>query len=127
MLLRVASWLNNFMQNFLERLDDLADIKTENSLARLLERVAFVFMVLMFVSAPHSIAATQISWLTGMFLWVIRLFIKPRPRLVRTPLDIALWTFLGWSVITSLFSYAPDISIDRLRGTLLFLIFLLRC
>ncbi len=112
-----------FMQNYLEKLDGLADITTENTLARLLERAAFVLMILMFVSAPHSIAATQISWLTGMFLWVVRLFIKPRPRLVRTPLDIALWAFLGWSVITSIFSFAPDISIDRLRGTLLFLIF----
>src|SRR6185295_17222149 len=77
----------------------------------------------MVVSAPHSIAATQIAWLTGMFLWVIRLFIKPRPRLFRTPLDIALWAFFGWSVITSIFSYNPAVSLDRLRGTALFLIF----
>ncbi len=111
------------MQNYLEKLDRLADITTKNNLARLLERTTFVFMILMFVSAPHSIAATQISWLTGMFIWVVRLFLKPRPRLVRTPLDIALWAFLGWSVVTSIFSFAPDISIDRLRGTLLFLIF----
>nr|MBA4185339.1 hypothetical protein [Acidobacteriota bacterium] len=60
------------MQNFLEKLDDLADIKNENALARMLERVAFIFMILMFVSAPHSIAATQIAWLTGMFAWFIR-------------------------------------------------------
>ncbi|MGI8787919.1 MAG: O-antigen ligase family protein [Pyrinomonadaceae bacterium] len=111
------------MKNFLERFDSLADIKTENIFARWLERASFVFIILMFVSEPHSIAATQIAWLTGMFLWVVRLFLKLRPRLVRTPLDVALWAFFGWSVITSIFSYAPDISIDRLRGTLLFLIF----
>ncbi len=111
------------MPNLLEKFDALADIKTENSFLRLLERVVFVFLVLMFVFAPHSIAATQIAWLVGMFLWLIRMFLKPRPRFVRTPLDWALWTFLGWSIVTSIFSYAPDISIDRLRGTLLFLIF----
>ncbi|HSK72036.1 MAG TPA: O-antigen ligase family protein, partial [Pyrinomonadaceae bacterium] len=68
-------------------------------------------------------AATQTAWLTGMFLWGILFFIKPRPRLVRTPLDIALWAFFGWSVISSVFSYAPLISLDKLRNVALFLIF----
>ena len=111
------------MQNFLEKLDDLADIKNENALARMLERVAFIFMILMFVSAPHSIAATQIAWLTGMFAWFIRLFLKPRPRLVRTLLDVPLWIFFGWSVLSSVFSYDPLTSLDKLRNVALFLIF----
>jgi hypothetical protein len=111
------------MPDFLKKLDDFAGIETENNFARWLERVAFIFLVLMVLSAPHSIAATQISWLTGMFVWVIRLFIKPRPKLIRTSLDIALWAFFGWSVVSSIFSYVPDISIDRLRNVLLFLIF----
>lgn len=111
------------MENFLKKLDSLASIETENKTAKLLERVSFIFLVLMVVSAPHSIAATQISWLTGMFLWVIRLFIKPRPKLIRTPLDFALWAFLGWSFVSSVFSYDPATSLDRLRNVLLFLIF----
>ncbi|CAN5833921.1 hypothetical protein BH24ACI1_BH24ACI1_21690 [soil metagenome] len=111
------------MHNFLEKLDDLADIKTENALARMLERVAFIFMILMFVSAPHSIAATQIAWLTGMFAWFIRLFLKPRPRLVRTLLDVPLWIFFSWSVLSSVFSYDPLTSLDKLRNVALFLIF----
>jgi len=111
------------MQKFLEWLDKIAGIETENSFPKLLERVVFIFLILTILSAPHSIAATQIAWLTGMFIWVIHLFIAPRPRLVRTSLDIALWAFLGWSVVSSVFSYAPDISVDRLRNVLLFLIF----
>ena len=111
------------MQKFLEKLDDLADIKNEKALARMLERVAFIFMILMFVSAPHSIAATQIAWLTGMFAWFIRLFLKPRPRLVRTLLDVPLWIFFGWSVLSSVFSYDPLTSLDKLRNVALFLIF----
>jgi hypothetical protein len=47
------------MDGFLAKLDSLAAIETENKTARLLERVAFVFLVLMTVSLPHSIAATQ--------------------------------------------------------------------
>jgi O-antigen ligase len=88
-----------------------------------MERAAFVFMILMFVCAPHSIAATQIAWLTGMFIWAVRMFFKPRPPLVRTPLDVALWVFFAWSIITSIFSYDPLTSLDKLRNVALFLIF----
>lgn len=111
------------MRKFLDLLDRIAGTNHENKTALWLERIAFVFLILMVLSAPHSIAATQTAWLCGMLAWVIRLFVKPRPRLVRAPLDIALWAFFGWTVISSCFSYAPDISIDKLRGAGLFLIF----
>lgn len=111
------------MPQILKKLDDLAAVETENKFAKLLERVAFVFMILMFVFAPHSIAATQIAWLSGMTAWFVRLFLKPRPRLVRTPLDIPLWIFFAWSVVTSIFSYDPPTSLDKLRNVALFLIF----
>ena len=111
------------MQSLLKQLDELTGVETENNFAKWLERIAFIFLTLMVLSAPHSIAATQITWLSGMLAWTIRLFIKPRPKLVRTPLDVALWAFFGWSVISAIFSYAPDISIDKLRNVALFLIF----
>jgi hypothetical protein len=111
------------MRNFLEKLDRLAAIEVENNFIRWMERAAFVFMILMFVCAPHSIAATQIAWLTGMFIWAVRMFFKPRPPLVRTPLDVALWVFFAWSIITSIFSYDPLTSLDKLRNVALFLIF----
>jgi O-antigen ligase len=111
------------MQKFFRRLDEIAQINQENKLAGWLERIAFVFLVLMVLAAPHSIAATQTAWLLGMTAQIARLFIKPRPRLVRTPLDAALWAFFFWSLLTSIFSYAPDISLDKMRGVALFLIF----
>jgi O-antigen ligase len=111
------------MQNFLNRLDEIAQVNSENKGAARLERIAFVFLALMVLSAPHSIAATQTAWILGMLAWTIRLFVKPRPNLTRTPLDFALWAFFGWSVVSSIFSYAPDISLDKLRGVALFLIF----
>ena len=111
------------MRKFLDWLDEIAETNQENVFAKWLERTAFFFLILMVLSAPHSIAATQTAWLIGMFAWLIRLFIKPRPKLFRTKLDLPLWLFFGWSVITSLTSYASDISIDKLRGVALFLIF----
>jgi hypothetical protein len=53
----------------------------------------------------------------------VRLFIRPRPQLVRTPLDVPLWIFFGWSIVSSIFSYDPPTSFDRLRNVALFLIF----
>ncbi len=110
------------MQGLLKKLDDLAGIETGNVSTRRLERVAFVFLILMIISAPHSIAATQTAWITGMFAWVVRLFCRPRIKLKFGALDFALWGFFGWSVISSVMSYEPATSIDRLRGTALFLI-----
>ena len=111
------------IKDYLQKFDDVAGIETDGFILRWLERAIFFFLVLMVVSAPHSIAATQIAWLTGMFLWLARLAFKPRPKLFRTPMDIVLWGFFIWSAITSFFSYDPATSIDRLRGTALFLIF----
>ena len=111
------------MQSLLERFDHIAGIETEKSSLRWLERIAFFFLFLMILSAPHSIAATQIAWLTGMLAWTIRLFIKPRPKLVRTPLDAALWGLFLWTLLSSVCSYAPDISLDKMRNAALFLIF----
>jgi O-Antigen ligase len=112
------------MKKLLEQIDESANIETTHFGAKLLERTAFICLILMTLFAPHSIALTQTFWLTGMLAWAIRLVIKPRPKLVKSSkLDIALWAFFGWTVISSVFSYAPDISIDKLRGAALFLIF----
>lgn len=111
------------MKKIFSWLDDIAQINQENAIAGWLERTAFIFLILLVLSAPHSIAATQISWLCGMLAWFIRLFIKPRPQFVKTPLNLALLAFGLWSVVTSIFSYAPDISLDKLRGVGLLFIF----
>ncbi len=113
------------MQNVLVKFDELADIKSERNLIVWLDRTAFALLILMFVAAPHSIAATNICWLTGMFVWFVRwLFLKPRAALVRTPLDVPLWAFCIWSLVSSIFSYDPLTSLDKFRlGATLFLIF----
>lgn len=111
------------MENIFTQLDSIAGIETEKSLALWLERTAFVFLVLMTLSAPHSIAATQTAWLLGMIFWIARFFIKPRPKFIKTALFYPFLLFFLWSTVTCIFSYAPDISVDRLRNVSLFLIF----
>lgn len=117
------------MQGIFERLDALAGIESENRMIVWLDRTVFVFLILTAVSAPHSIAATQIAWLTGMFVWFLSYVLRRRLNepcnRARAPrsLHIALWLFFLWSALTSFTSYAPDISIDKLRGAAVFLIF----
>ena len=116
------------MQTYLKRFDQLAGVRPGSEALVWLERIAFAFLVLMVLSAPHSIAATQIAWLTGMLAWMISAVLRsgsvdpPRATHPRA-LSIALLTFVAWSVLTALTSYAPHISINKLRGVGVFLIF----
>lgn len=112
------------MENFFRWLDDLAETEHANRWAVWLRRAAFVFLLLMTVSLPHSIAATQISWIIGTLLWLASSAFKPRPPLVSGKLEAALWIFFGWTALTAFTSFAPDISIDKLRGAAVFLIFI---
>lgn len=115
----------------LNKIDELHDIKTDSFLIKSLERTTFICLILMTLSAPISIAATQTTWLLGMLTWIISLILKINRKEINfgsifnnfTKLDILLWLFFAWSVVSSIFSYAPDISINKLRGVSLFLIF----
>ncbi len=111
------------MENFFTKLDLIAGIETENKTAAWLERLAFIFLFLMIISAPHSIAGTQIALVLGILFWVARFFVKPHPKFIKTALFIPLLAFFGWSVLTAVFSYAPDISLDKLRNVSLLIIF----
>jgi hypothetical protein len=111
------------MARFFEPLDSLAGIESPRFLASWLERIAFVFLLLMVLTAPHSIAASQSSWLIGLLATVIRFTIKPRPVLRLSALHIALIVMFLWAAVSSVFSYEPAISLDKLRGVGLFMVF----
>jgi hypothetical protein len=76
----------------------------------------------MAAAAPHSIAATQIAWSCGLLLWAVRYVLRPRRRLYRTPVDYALLGFFILTLVSSLASYDPEISIGKLRAASLFTI-----
>ena len=79
-------------------------------------------MVLFVIAAPNSIAATQTAWLMGMLFWVVRLFVWPRPKLDRTPIDYPMFLFFVLTGLSSFLSYEPSVSIGKLRAASLFLI-----
>lgn len=116
------------MKRILERLDMIAEVTQHSLSAKWLERAAFLSILLMALSAPHSIAATQTAWLVGLVCWAARMFIKPRPAFRFRWIDAALLSFVGWTILSSFLSYEPAISLDKLRGVGLFLIlYLVTC
>ena len=111
------------MTRFIERFDRLVGIDGEPFAAGWLDRLAFVFLFLMVGTAPHSIAASQSAWILGMLFTAARLTLKPRVEFRRRPLHFALIAIFLWAVISSLFSYEPTVSLDKLRGVSLLLVF----
>lgn len=93
-----------------------------SSLSVWLDRIILFWLFVLAVAAPHSIAATQTAWACGLLAWALRLLVRPRPRLYRTPLDYALLGFFILTMISSLASYDADVSIGKLRGASLFTI-----
>jgi hypothetical protein len=110
------------MRDLLAKFDSTFGLDGDSGWALRLDRAAVLFAMLMVAFAPHSIAATQSAWLIGMSIYIVRLLIFPREFRGISRLDIALFSLTAWSVVSAAFSYAPDISLGRLKPTLLFLI-----
>jgi O-antigen ligase len=92
------------------------------ALARGLERLVTGCLFAFAVSAPHSIAAAEGVWVLGLLAWAARFALRPRPALRRTPVDYALLGFFVLTIVSSVFSYEPDISVGKLRAASLFTI-----
>ncbi|HEX8338887.1 MAG TPA: hypothetical protein VF621_19360, partial [Pyrinomonadaceae bacterium] len=90
------------------------------SFALWLERGTVACLFLYAAAAPHSIAGTQTAWLLAMLGWVLRLCVRPRPALFRTPVDAWLLGFFVLTFLTALTSYNPEVSVGKLRAASLF-------
>jgi O-antigen ligase len=87
-----------------------------------IERALAASLFLLAFCAPHSIAGTQIAWGIGLLSWLVRLTLRPRPPLHRTPVDYVLLGFFILTFLSALASYDPDVSIGKLRAASLFTI-----
>ncbi len=95
--------------------------------AKLLYAAIVGCLFLFAFAAPHSIAGAQTAWLAGMFFWVVRFIVRPRPKLYRTPVDYILLAFFIVTGLAAFFSYEPMVSIGKLRAASLFTIIYLVC
>ncbi|HSS22737.1 MAG TPA: O-antigen ligase family protein [Pyrinomonadaceae bacterium] len=90
--------------------------------AKVLDAGIIAFLFIFAFAAPNSIAATQTAWLVGLVLWLVRLVIRPRPKVFRTPIDYLLLGFFLLTIVSSILSYEPMVSIGKLRAASLFTI-----
>ncbi len=110
---------------------DAGHASTNSSAAlRLAEATAFGGLLLYAVFAPHSIAGAWIALSISILGWLARtLFMRGanlrRANFRRTPLDLPLWLFYAWSILSALFSAEPRISLLKLISVSGFLIFYL--
>ena len=110
-------------QKFLETFDSFFPVREEsqtNNQAIWLDRLIYFFILVTALAAPISIAATNVGWLSGLFFWFIRAFVRPHPRLFKTSVDLPIFGLFAWSLLSCIFSYAPDLSFDRFRVLTLF-------
>ncbi len=70
-------------------------------------------LLLLVFASPLSIAGTQIAWSFALLFWLLRLIVY-RPRWRHEKVEIAMFVFLGLTVVSSVFSYEPVISIRKL-------------
>ena len=87
-----------------------------------LDRAIIFWLFLFALFAPHSIALAQSAWGGALLTSGARFLFRPRPRIRRTPVDYALLVFLALTLISSILSYDPNVSIGKLRQASLFTI-----
>src|SRR5215218_7804725 len=77
------------------------------------------------LAAPHSIAVSWVGLSFAVLGWLARTLATRRPGLRRTPLDLPLWLFFGWTVLSCFLSEEPRVSVPKLINVSTLLMFYL--
>ncbi len=89
-------------------------------------RVALFGLVVYAMAAPHSIAGAWIGLSFAVLGWLLGARPQaPTRALSRTPLDLPLWLFFGWTVLSSILSFEPRMSLPKLVNASTFPVFYL--
>ena len=72
-------------------------------------------ILLLALAAPLSIAATQTAWALALLFWLLRL-VYVRPSFARDGISIVVLVFVGLTLISSIFSYEPEVSLRKMVG-----------
>src|SRR5437868_5663809 len=91
----------------------MSDTEKSARLKGYLDTAIKVCLLLLAFAAPLSIAGTQIAWSFALLFWLLRLIVY-RPRFRREKIEIAMFVFLGLTVLSSALSYEPVISLRKL-------------
>lgn len=72
-------------------------------------------LFLLAFAAPLSIAATQTAWSLALLFWIFRAVLV-RPRVKAASMDLAVLAFVGLTIVSSFFSYEPEVSLRKLAS-----------
>jgi O-antigen ligase len=92
---------------------------------RVAERLALAGFVVYAVAAPHSIAGSWMGLSAAVLAWLVRFVVTRRANVRRTPLDLPLWLFFGWTILSCALSEEPRLSLPKLVNVATFLMFYL--
>ena len=101
---------------------------TENGrsrVERIMEALALIGFTVYALSAPHSIAGSWMGISIAVTAWLLRALATRRTGLRRTPLDLPLWLFFAWTIVSCIFSAEPRISLPKIINAATFLMFYL--
>lgn len=91
--------------------------------ASLGQGISILGLVLYAVFAPHSIAGAEIALgITGLG-WLLRTLATGSLGLRRTRLDLPIWLFAAFTIVSSLLSQEPRISIAKLQSVCVLFLF----
>ena len=86
-----------------------------SNVSRKIEWALRASLFLLALSAPVSIAATQTAWSLALLFWLIKAFFV-RPSLRKDGIAIATFVFVGLSLVSSAFSYEPQVSLRKMAS-----------
>jgi hypothetical protein len=94
----------------------------------LADRLALVGFLLYAALAPHSIAGAEIGLIPVGIAWIISLLSGQKRKFEWSSVDLPIFLFLIWTVVSSLLSEEPGLSIPKLQSVcVVFLFYLTRC
>jgi len=90
-------------------------MERSNQFATFLDYALKGSLLLLALSAPISIAATQAAWAIGLLCLIIRVF-SVNPTWRKEGFDLAVLAFVGLTLVSSIFSYEPQVSWRKMVG-----------
>lgn len=101
-------------------LDSLGSYNGSSGIAQWTNRLLLIGLGLFSLSVPHSIAAAHIGLSLSLLCWIGRDGASARLHFTRTAFDLPLVCFSGLTILSSLFSEEPRLSLRKLLSLLLF-------
>lgn len=94
-------------------------------LAKLGQRIALAGLVIYVIFAPHSVAASAIGIVIACIGWLVRTVATGSLGVSRSRFDLIIFLSLAWTILSSLLSEEPRISVAKLHASWVVIIFYL--